>query len=293
MTAKKPNPSSLKEVCHNIIQRLSTAYPISEAQWMMRIIFEHLKGWTRVDLTIRADEVLSDFIISKINTIIERLLRHEPLQYIIGEARFFGLNLHVTPAVLIPRPETEELVDLIINKSSNRHDLSIMDICTGSGCIAIALARNLPFSSVSAIDISKEALVIARENATSTHTKIDFIHADALNLPSPPHHCLDIIVSNPPYIADHERTAMEPNVLEHEPHLALFVPDSDPLRFYRAISMYAIEALRPEGKLYFEINPLFATELSEMLNNHGWNDIEIILDSHKKQRFASATAPKK
>ena len=282
---------TLAETYNATLQRLCTAYPIGEARWMMRIIFEHLKGWNQVDLTIRADEILSDFIISKINTITERLLLHEPLQYILEEARFFGLNLRVTPAVLIPRPETEELVDLIISDAGNRHDLNVMDICTGSGCIAIALARNLPFSSVTAIDISNDALNVAKENATNTKTKIDFIHADALNLQEPLEQKLDIIVSNPPYIADSERSLMEPNVLDHEPSIALFVPDNDPLKFYRAISLYALKALRTGGHIYFEINPLFANELFNMLKMHGWESIDILPDSQKKLRLAKATKP--
>ena len=283
----------LQEVCNNTLKQLSSTYPIGEAQWMVRLIFEHLKGWNRVDLAIRANEPLSDFIVEKVNTITERLLLNEPLQYILGSARFFGLNFTVNSSVLIPRPETEELVDIIIADANNRHDLSVTDICTGSGCIAIALARNLPFSSVSAIDISEDALCVARENAANNKVKINFINADALQLPNPTKPNADIIVSNPPYIADSERAAMEPNVLDYEPHIALFVPDSDPLRFYRAISLYALDALHPGGKLYFEINPLFASELTSMLNTHGWSDIDSILDSQKKIRFIKATAPGK
>lgn len=289
-TNQRQNPT-LQEFCDFTLKRLCTGFTAGEAKWMIRIIFEHLKGWNRVDLTIRANEVLSDYIIEKVNVITQRLLQHEPLQYILGETRFFGLNLHVNPSVLIPRPETEELVDIIISEANNRHDLSVMDICTGSGCIAIALSRNLPFASVSAVDISEDALAIARENMAITRSKIDIFKADALKLPSPTESFLDIVVSNPPYIAESEQSAMEQNVLDHEPHLALFVPDSDPLKFYHAISMYARRALKPGGKLYFEINPLFAAELSSMLKAHGWSDIDILPDSQKKMRFAKATNP--
>ena len=291
MSNSPSKTSTLQHVCNSTLQQLCTLYSIGEAQWMIRIIFEHLKGWSRVDLAIRANDELSEFIVDKVNSITQRLLKHEPLQYILGEARFFGMNLRVTPAVLIPRAETEELVDIIIDDANNRHDLSALDICTGSGCIAIALSRNLPFASVTAIDISDDALSIASENAKATHTSIDFIKADALNLTAPTKPGFDIIVSNPPYIAEYERAAMERNVLEYEPELALFVPNDDPLKFYRAISLYALSALQPGGKLYFEINPIFSNELSLMLKTHGWNNVEILPDSHKKMRFAKAVAP--
>ena len=283
--------STLQQVCNYTLQQLCTLYSIGEAQWMIRIIFEHLKGWSRVDLAIRANDELSEFIVDKVNSITQRLLKHEPLQYILGEARFFGMNLRVTPAVLIPRAETEELVDITIDDANNRHDLSALDICTGSGCIAIALSRNLPFASVTAIDISDDALSIASENAKATHSSIDFIKADALSLPPLSNPSFDIIVSNPPYIAEYERADMERNVLEYEPELALFVPNDDPLKFYRAISLYALSAIKPGGKLYFEINPIFAEELSLMLKTHGWDNVEILPDSHKKMRFAKAVAP--
>lgn len=282
---------TLRQCADNAIRRLLPEYPDGEARWMVRIIFEKLKGWNRTEMMIRADQEISPFIAGKVDEIVQRLLDHEPIQYILGEARFYGMTLNVTPDVLIPRPETEELVDMIVADADGRSDLRVMDLCTGSGCIAIALARNLPFADVTAVDISAKALEVAAGNATLTKTAIHFRNADVLSLPMPDKADMDIIVSNPPYIAESERAAMDPNVLDHEPALALFVPDSDPLRFYRAISPYASRALRPGGRLYFEINPLFAAQLHSLLAADGWDDITITPDMQRRQRFISATAP--
>lgn len=282
---------TLRQCADNAIRRLLSEYPDGEARWMVRIIFEKLKGWNRTEMMIRADQEISPYIAGKVDEITRRLLDHEPIQYILGEARFFGLTLNVTPDVLIPRPETEELVDMIVADAHGRSDLRVMDLCTGSGCIAIALARNLPFAQVTAVDISAKALEVAAGNATLTKTAIHFRNADVLSLPRPEKADMDIIVSNPPYIAESERAAMDPNVLDHEPSLALFVPDSDPLKFYRAISSYSRLALRPGGRLYFEINPLFAPQLRSMLEADGWTEITVTSDMQRKQRFISATAP--
>lgn len=282
---------TLRQCADNAIRRLLSEYPDGEARWMVRIIFEKLKGWNRTEMMIRADQEISPFIAGKVDEITRRLLDHEPIQYILGEARFYGLTLNVTPDVLIPRPETEELVDMIVADAHGRSDLRVMDLCTGSGCIAIALARNLPFAEVTAIDISAKALEVAAGNATLTKTTIHFRNADVLSLPRPDKADMDIIVSNPPYIAESERATMDPNVLDHEPSLALFVPDSDPLKFYRAISSYSRLALRPGGRLYFEINPLFAPQLLSMLEADGWTEITVTPDMQRKQRFISATAP--
>ena len=273
---------TLRQCADNAIRRLLSEYPDGEARWMVRIIFEKLKGWNRTEMMIRADQEISPYIAGKVDEITRRLL---------GEARFYGLTLNVTPDVLIPRPETEELVDMIVADAHGRSDLRVMDLCTGSGCIAIALARNLPFAEVTAVDISAKALEVAPGNATLTKTTIHFRNADVLSLPRPDKADMDIIVSNPPYIAESERTAMDPNVLDHEPSLALFVPDSDPLKFYRAISSYSRLALRPGGRLYFEINPLFAPQLRSMLEADGWTEITVTPDMQRKQRFISATAP--
>jgi release factor glutamine methyltransferase len=197
------------------------------------------------------------------------------------------MTFEVTTATLIPRPETEELVDTITRQWKRVPDATVLDLGTGSGCIAIALARALRFPKVTAIDISAEALNVARKNAAAYRCHIDFRQADMLHLP-PESNCMDIIVSNPPYIADSERTSMSANVLDFEPHSALFVPDSDPLLFYTAIARYASTALTQRGALYMEINPLFVGQLRQMLSHYGFADVTILADMQGRQRIAVA-----
>jgi release factor glutamine methyltransferase len=207
------------------------------------------------------------------------------LQYIVGSARFHGHRFKVTPAVLIPRTETEQLIDMIVDENP-ASDLRVLDMGTGSGCIAISLARALKFAQVDALDVSRDALAVARENAALLKVKVRFFESDMLS-PQPPAR-YDIIVSNPPYVCWSERESMERNVLEHEPELALFVPDDDPLLFYRAIAHYAVKALNPSGELYFEINPLYVNEMKQMLSDEGFSHIEIRNDQFGKQRFTKS-----
>ena len=277
---------TLRQLLDNGRARLAPLYGQGEADWMMRIIMEYLKGWKQADLLLRADEEVSDFIAGKADAIIARLLDNEPLQYILGETYWHGMTLKVTPDVLIPRPETSELVDLITSENT-APDLNVLDVCTGSGCIAVALANTLPFAEVIGTDISDAALAVARENASLRKLKVGFIHSDALGQFPFDDGSMDIVVSNPPYITESEKKEMEPNVLDHEPGLALFVPDADPLRFYTAIS----RVTRPGGKIYFEINPLFARQVSRMMTETGWDDVQILPDMHGKQRFAKGIRP--
>lgn len=274
------------ETVRSVTDRLTPLYGRGEAKAMARIIFANLKGWTPVDLAIKANETLTGYMSGKIDAVVDRLLRHEPIQYIFGNTVFYGLKIGVTRDTLIPRPETAELVDIIVRDNSDRKDLRVLDIATGSGCIALALARNLPFADVTATDISAGALDVARANARDLKARVDFIEADILKGEPAGEGPFDIIVSNPPYIADSERADMDPNVLDFEPHSALFVPDSDPLEFYRAILESAADALAPGGTVYFEINPLFADRLVDMARNAGWSRIDIQRDSFGKQRFA-------
>lgn len=266
---------------------LTPIYGPGEAKAMVRLIFHSLKGWDTTGMIIHEDNPLSDYMIDKIKNIHTRLLRHEPIQYILGEARFYGMNLKVNESTLIPRPETEELVDLIVHEN-NKPDLQVMDIGTGSGAIAIALSRNLKFSKVTAIEISEKALETARQNAFDLHANIDFIHTDIFDF-QPKDNSLDIIVSNPPYIDESEKRYMEANVLDYEPHTALFVPDDNPLIFYSRIAEIATKSLKHEGKLYFEINPRHALELQKLLGNENFSDISIIKDIHGKDRFIKCT----
>ncbi|MDE5555609.1 MAG: peptide chain release factor N(5)-glutamine methyltransferase, partial [Muribaculaceae bacterium] len=246
------------------------------------------RGVTATDLVVNGHRTAEPETVEHIKNIVNRICKGEPIQYAIGSARFYGMDFKVTPAVLIPRPETEGLVDIIVKDHATQSDLHVLDCGTGSGCIAIALARNLPFASVDAIDISADALTIARYNANHLKANVNFSLDDILNLSPPDKAVYDIIVSNPPYIADKERADMESRVKDYEPSSALFVPDSNPLLFYRAIAEYASRALKDNGKLYFEINPLFVDELKAMLISNGFDDVEITRDYIGRYRYAKA-----
>lgn len=278
---------TVKEVADKAYRSLAPRFGEGEARWMVRLMMEEFKNYSPVDMAVRGDFDAGENVERCIDETVGRLLNGEPIQYIFGKARFYGMNLKVTPDVLIPRPETEELVDLIVNDHGGERDLRVLDVCTGSGCIAIALARNLPFSEVDAIDISREALAVACENASELKAAVSFKEGDALRMGADGAE-YDIIVSNPPYIAEHERAEMDRNVLEHEPALALFVPDADPLRFYVAIARYALVALKEQGGLYFEINPLYASDLAGQMKAMGWSDVSILPDMQKKNRFLIA-----
>lgn len=264
-------------------------YGEREAAAMAQSILMQLKGWSLTELIANEDRLASDFIKNRSREIFSLLMNDVPLQYALGETNFYGLKLKVKPGVLIPRPETEELVDLIV-KENNRSDLEVLDLCTGSGAIAIALARNLPFSRVEAVDISPVAVAIAGENAENLKTRVKVRMADVFTL-TLQDYTYDIIVSNPPYVAESEKVDMEPNVLNHEPHEALFVSDSNPLIFYKRIATLASKALVPGGRLYFEINPIFASGIEHLFSDLKFREVRIIKDVHGKNRFASALAP--
>ncbi len=278
----------LKEIIAKIKDEIVPIYGVRETEWMIRDIMEYLKGYSAVDLVFRGNEEISFFIEAKIKKIVLCLLDNEPLQYILGEARFYGHKFKVTRATLIPRPETQELVDMIV-KENSQTDLSVLDIGTGSGCIAISLARALKFPTVRAIDISPDAIEVAKENAQNLKVNVDFQERDMLQLDGNEDVSkYDIIVSNPPYIAEMERINMELNVLSYEPATALFVPDDEPLLFYKAIIKYASKALKNKGRLYFEINPYYVVELSQEIQKYGFSDIEVVKDIHSQNRFITA-----
>lgn len=277
----------VSEVKVGAVRLLEDRYGSREAAWIVRVIFEDVMGWSVTDLVTRGDYELNDYTADKILGMARRVNDGEPVQYVTGNAYFYGMTFKVTPSVLIPRPETAELVDIIIKQSGGQPDLRVLDCGTGSGCIAVALARNLPFSRVEAIDIDGDALAVARDNAARLKARVDFREADMLTLPSDDDsQRYDIIVSNPPYIADRERCDMEAHVLDYEPHKALFVPDDDPVKFYRAVAGYANHALVSGGMLYFEINPLFVEQMRQILT--GFDDVDIIRDSQGALRFAVA-----
>ena len=277
----------MRELLKKLRDALRPVYGNGETEAIIRIMFHYLKGWNTVDLLVHEQDEASPFLQEEARKILERLLRHEPIQYITGEARFHGLELKVTPDVLIPRPETSELVDIICDAAGDSEDLRVLDLCTGSGCIAVALARSLRFPEVTAVDVSEAALKVAKENAATLKTKIDFVRADIFKwLPSGK---FDIIVSNPPYIDESEKGAMDDNVLKYEPHLALFVPDDNPLVFYKRIADIAAESLADNGRLYLEINPRHAEELCSLLQGKGLENVEIRRDSFDKERFITAS----
>lgn len=266
-------------------RELEPEYGRYEAEAMTELIFRHLKGWDRTQLLSNGDLPVSERMLSATGRILNRLAAHEPLQYILGDARFYGMDLHVAPGVLIPRPETAELVDRIVDGNHDRSDLRVLDVGCGSGAISVALARNLPFSRVTGLDVSPEAIEIARGNAKELKVNVDFVQADIFKWGGEPE-SFDIVVSNPPYIAESEKKDMEANVLEYEPEQALFVPDDDPLRFYRRICEVAWNVLLSDGQLWFEINPLYASQMRQLMSDAGFTDVETWLDSYGRMRFA-------
>lgn len=281
----------LEELRRATVKRLEEVYPRGEALWLWREMLMRIKGWGQVELAIKAGDEVSEYLQRKVEEVTERLLRKEPVQYIFGMAEFYGLQLKVTPDVLIPRPETAEMVDMIVKWADGRTDLRVLDLCTGSGCIAVALARNLKFAQIAAIDLSSKALAVAAENVKDLKVKVNLKLGDALQLKDETSPKYDIIVSNPPYIAESERASMDSNVVDHEPQMALFVPDSDPLRFYHAIARYAMTALVSGGILYFEINPLYSIRLREELQQQGWDDVVVEADMQGLNRFIHCVHP--
>ena len=273
--------------------QLAPVYGEGEAKAMARLVFEVRFGLTLSDICIGKDTQLSADSQAELAEILRRLLCHEPVQYVLGVADFCGRQFLVTPSVLIPRPETEELCQWVtaseMTEGNNRSEsLRILDVGTGSGCIAITLAAELPEAKVTAWDISEDALLVACENALLNGVTVDFELQDVLLATAAAQQTKDIIISNPPYICNKERATMEANVLEHEPHHALFVPDDDPLLFYRAIAKLGQQMLSYGGWLYFEVNPLFAAQLARLLSAMSYYDIEIKEDQFGKQRMIRA-----
>ncbi len=248
----------------------------AEARAMERIILEDVLMLTPALALANPEREVPDFIEAKVRGIIGKVAEGMPLQYALGRARFYGMDLRVSPAVLIPRPETEQLVDIVVDRVGGRADLRVLDLGTGSGCIALALARTLKFPQVTAVDISADALAVARSNGEALKAKVYFRQGDILRLDDlggP----WDVIVSNPPYVLASEAGEMERHVLDFEPHGALFVPDEDPMRFYRPIIDYWRAHRAPGGLLCMEINPLCAKE---------FRGAEVIKDFYGKDRFA-------
>lgn len=251
---------------------LKDEFPETEIQSFFNLMVESYLGVTRLQLALNPDRILTSDEFQKLNSAMLRLKEHEPLQYILGETEFFGLKFKVDPNTLIPRPETEELVAWIledIEKSNTNSQLNILDIGTGSGCIAISLARNLTDASVSAIDVSAEALSVASENSLLNEVSVKLVQTNILQAESLPEK-FNIIVSNPPYVRELEKAEMHRNVLENEPDLALYVSDEDPLIFYKKITQLAFQNLPIGGSLYFEINQYLSRETEAIMKNEGF-----------------------
>lgn len=259
----------INQLRKNFTDSLKEEYPLQEISSFFDLLSREYLQMSRIDAALNPQAQVSEEKQKKFDAALLRLKKHEPIQYIIGKTEFFGMEFRVNEKVLVPRPETEELVQWILDEVKPSEELKILDIGTGSGCIAISLAKHLPQARISAIDISEKALGITRENSVINNTEVHFIQADILqqeNLEE----AYDIIVSNPPYVRELEKKEMHRNVLEHEPATALYVKDEDPLIFYRKITKLAGASLKPGGKLFFEINQYLSRETEELLVNKGF-----------------------
>lgn len=286
----------LKDFKTHFFDSLKNIQDEQEIESFFFILTEYLHNLKRVDVALNPNFELSDAAIEKWNAILAELQQEKPIQYITGEAWFYGLQFEVNENTLIPRPETEELVEWILSSSIIHHpsSISILDIGTGTGCIPISLKANLPQANVSAIDVSEQALEVAKRNAASNKVDINFIQANILEvedlsqLPTPNFQLpasIDIIVSNPPYVRNLEKEEIKKNVLDYEPHLALFVEDTDALLFYRKIAQLALKNLAPNGLLFFEINQYLGIETVELLQKIGFQNIELKKDIYGNDRM--------
>ena len=319
-TTDRFRATNYRELC----RRLAEKYGLDEARAIVRWVLGERFGLSMADILCDKVTELSADDRTDLEKMMLRLENGEPVQYVLGSTMFCGRQFFVNESVLIPRPETEELCRWMVDSWSvecgvrsvecgvwseergtrnEEREVKILDIGTGSGCIAITLAAEMPDAQVSAWDISEQALAVARKNADSIGVKVNFEQVDVLNLSSASQSPLSIgrggggeafthIVSNPPYICDNEKIAMKSHVLEHEPHVALFVPDDDPLLFYRAIADFAIQSLEPDGWLYFEVNPLYINDLKAVLAEKGFENIEVKIDLFGKERMIRAKKSK-
>ena len=278
---------TITEIRHHLAGMFAAGWPDAEARAMAGIIIEEFTGLSGARQVISGDHVLRPDIILQVMEAAGRAQRGEPLQYIFGFSLFCGHRMEVSPAVLIPRPETEEMTSMIIAENKGFKG-TLTDLCTGSGCIAISLSLEFPEASVNATDKSEDALVIARRNAETNNARVIFSATDILEPGPGTYPPCDIIVSNPPYVRESEREFMHRNVLDHEPHDALFVPDSDPLLFYRKIAEIARSRLRKDGRLYLEINEALGRETAGLFTWPTFSNVDIINDIRGKNRFLRA-----
>jgi release factor glutamine methyltransferase len=270
-------------------EKLSRLYPSSEVKIITEILFEHFMGWDKMTLRLNNKSSLSESELLLFHKALKRLLKDEPVQHITGEMEFYSLPFKVNNNVLIPRPETEELVDLVVQECKGSE--TILDIGTGSGCIPISLKKQLKNTLVYGMDVSEDALVVARDNAALNSTEVTFVKEDILKMSSIKDALkkeFDIIISNPPYITNSEKALMSENVLTFEPHVALFIEDDEPLLFYDKIGHLAYDNLSSGGKLYFEINEQYGDQTMALLKSIGFSDIRMIKDLQNKDRIVAA-----
>lgn len=281
----------LKDLINKSLRTISVLYPVEEAREMVFILLEQLAGIRRYTHILEPSFVVSEEYVSAVDASSCRLAAGEPLQYVLGKADFYGRRFTVSPSVLIPRPETELLCRMASDHIAHSSDVRVLDLCTGSGCIAWTLALECPGSSVTAVDISEDALEIARNQDFKEEMSVAgavspvFVNADVLGSVQPTLGKFDLIVSNPPYVMDKEKALMRTNVLEHEPHLALFVSDDDPLLFYRAIARWADCLLTPEGKGIVEINEALGEATARVFTDAGFSCAQVIKDLSERDRF--------
>jgi release factor glutamine methyltransferase len=284
---------NIKKFRDYFFAELLEIYPDTEVQSFFAIVIDEHLGLQRIDLITRPDFEIPRDTLSELNKVVDRLKLEEPIQHILGKTEFYGLPFYVNEHVLIPRPETEELIEWILNEVSKFESFKvstsfkILDIGTGSACIPIVLKKQLPSAEISAIDISEAALEVAQKNAKLNEVDINLIQRDILNTTHLDEK-YDIIVSNPPYVRELEKAEMQNNVLNYEPELALFVEDHDPLTFYRKIAQLAKEHLKENGVLFFEINQYLGSETVELLQSLGFNNVELRKDLFGKDRMIRA-----
>ncbi|ESU29195.1 hemK protein [Flavobacterium limnosediminis JC2902] len=277
----------LKDYRNIFTQELASLYDEYETESFFYIILEDFHHMKRVDLALNPTFELSSELLQQWENVVAQLKEHRPIQYILGETEFHGLPFYVNENTLIPRPETEELVDWIIKESkveSRKSKVKILDIGTGTGCIAISIAKNLPEAEVFAMDVSESALAVAKKNAARNNVEVTFLHQSVLETEDL-HQTFDIIVSNPPYVRNLEKKEIRKNVLDFEPHLALFVEDNDALVFYRKITELATQNLSENGQLYFEINQYLGKEMIELLEKNGFKNVELRKDVYGNDRM--------
>jgi release factor glutamine methyltransferase len=293
---KHPTNNTIGAIWQWLLRELELHYPAHDARAMGNEIFLHFFEMGPAERVLHPGDRISESSIQKLQRALKALMQHVPLQYVTGRAHFMDLELEVNPLVLIPRPETEELVLWVVETlgatvSPASPPLTILDIGSGSGCIAIALAKRYPEASILAADLHKEILELVARNARKNGVMVETLHMDVLTeIETMP--VLDVVVSNPPYVREQERAMMQPNVLEYEPGHALFVPDDDPLLFYREICLKALHWLRPGGLLFFEINEYLEKETLDLVLASGFNEASLRRDFHGKDRFIRAQKSK-